>query len=68
MKKFEVLNINCQNCANTIKNALSNEFGDIEVDLSVEPKIVSVDLKNSDDVEKFKSELDDLGFEVSKEL
>ena len=59
--KFKVNNINCINCANTIKNALQDEFGDIKV--SVEEKTVELNL-NENDIEKFKSELDDLGFEV----
>lgn len=67
MKKFEVANINCQNCANTIKGALEDEFGEISVDLSQEPKIVSADIKDSE-VDKFKNELEDLGFSVIKEL
>ena len=60
MKTFEANNIHCQNCANTIKNALEDDFGKIEVDLSK-------DIKDSD-VEKFKSEMADLGFDIIKEL
>ena len=67
MKTFEANNIHCQNCANTIKNALEDDFGKIEVDLSKEPKQVSVNIDDSE-VEKFKAEIADLGFEVIKEL
>lgn len=67
MKKFKVANINCENCANTIKKALEGDFGNIEVDLSVEPRVVSVNLQDSD-VERFKSELDELGFEVIEQI
>lgn len=67
MKTFEVNNVYCQNCANTIKNALEDDFGEIKVDLSKEPRQVSLDIKDSD-VEKFKSEMADLGFDVIKEL
>lgn len=67
MRKFQINGINCQNCANTIKNALKDEFGVIEVDLSVDPKVVILDLNDSK-LEKFKSELDDLGFEFIKEI
>ncbi|CAD7287377.1 heavy-metal-associated domain-containing protein [Campylobacter suis] len=67
MKKFEVANVHCQNCANTIKNALEDDFGTILVDLSCEPRVVSVEISD-DRVENFKSELDDLGFSVIKEL
>ena len=67
MKTFEVNNVHCQNCANTIKNALEDAFGEIKVDLSKEPRQVSLDIKDGD-VEKFKSEMADLGFDVIKEL
>lgn len=67
MKQFKVANVHCQNCANTIKNALEDEFGVIEVDLSREPKVLSVNLDDKD-VEKFISELDDLGFEVIEQI
>lgn len=65
--KFQVSNINCINCANTIKSALEDEFGSIDIDLNQNPRVLSVNLKESQ-VEKFKNELSDLGFEVIKEL
>ncbi|ABS51991.1 heavy-metal-associated domain-containing protein [Campylobacter hominis] len=61
--KFKVENMHCQKCANTIKNALSDEFGEIKTDL--ENKIVSVKIKE-DDVQKFQNEMSDLGFEAIK--
>lgn len=67
MKHFKVANVHCQNCANTIKSGLEDEFGTIEVDLSREPKVVSVNLDDKD-VGKFISELDDLGFEVIEQI
>ena len=67
MKKFEVSNINCQNCANTIKNALKDDYGETEVDLSVQPRVVSVNLDDAK-VENFKRDLADLGFGVIKEI
>lgn len=63
MTKFKVANIHCENCANTIKNALEGEYGEIKVDMSAEPKTVSVNLDGKDEA-KFKEELDDLGFSV----
>ncbi|CAD7287668.1 hypothetical protein LMG7974_00548 [Campylobacter majalis] len=67
MKRFEVANVNCANCAKTIKNALSEKYGVIDVDLSVTPRIVSVDIKQ-ERVNEFMQELDELGFDVIKEL
>lgn len=61
--KFKVENMHCQKCADTIKNALSDEFGEIKTDL--ENKIVSVKIKE-DNVQKFQNEMSDLGFEAIK--
>ena len=61
--KFKVENMHCQKCADTIKNALSDEFGEIKTDL--ENKIVSVKIKE-DDVKNFQNEMSDLGFEAIK--
>lgn len=66
--KFQVKNINCQSCANLIKNSLEDEFGTISIDLTSEPKILTIDI-NSDEVKaKFIDELGELGFEVIKEI
>lgn len=66
--KLEVKNINCQSCVNLIKNSLEDEFGTIIIDLTSEPKILTIDI-NSDEIKaKFINELNELGFEVIKEL
>lgn len=66
--KLEVKNINCQSCVNLIKNSLENEFGTIIIDLTSEPKILTIDI-NSDEIKaKFIDELNELGFEVIKEI
>ncbi|ARQ99469.1 MULTISPECIES: heavy metal transport/detoxification protein [Campylobacter] len=66
--KFEVKNINCQSCVNLIKNSLEDEFGTIIIDLTSEPKILTIDI-NSDEIKaKFIDELNELGFEVIKEI
>ncbi|MBK1993557.1 heavy-metal-associated domain-containing protein, partial [Campylobacter novaezeelandiae] len=64
---FKVANINCQNCANLIKNSLEDEFGKIEVDLSVMPRTIEIDI-TQEKLEDFKKEMSDLGFEVLEEL
>ncbi|MDD3463568.1 MAG: heavy-metal-associated domain-containing protein [Sulfurospirillaceae bacterium] len=51
-KTFEVLNIKCGGCANTVKSKLKSRFPDIEVDLDFEPRKVSATI-NSDDDEKY---------------
>ena len=66
--KFEVKNINCQSCVNLIKNSLEDEFGTIIIDLTSEPKILTIDI-NSDEIKaRFIDELNELGFEVIKEI
>lgn len=65
---YAAQNINCQNCANTIKNALEDDFGIIEVNLNKKPREVSVNLNSQADEEKFKSEMEDLGFNIIKEI
>ena len=66
--KFEVKNINCQSCVNLIKNSLEDEFGDIDIDLSFEPKILSVNITDNQTKAKFIDELDELGFEIIREI
>lgn len=63
--KFEVMNVKCESCANLIKNALSDEFGEISVDVA--NKSVSLDIKESE-VDKFKNEMQDLGFSVASRI
>ena len=64
---FEASNINCQNCANTIKNALREDFGEISVDLSKQPRQVSVQI-DENKVEAFKEAMDELGFEIIRRV
>ncbi len=54
--KFKVANINCQNCANLIKNSLEDIFGEIKIDLDANPRTLSLNLDSSRE-EEFKKEL-----------
>lgn len=65
--KFKVTNINCQNCANLIKNSLEDIFGEIKIDLDANPRTLSLNLDNSRE-EEFKKELSELGFEVLEKI
>lgn len=67
MKKFEVDNVNCGNCANLIKNSLKDEFGDVEVDFSVKPAILTLDIKD-EKIEALKESLKDLNFPILRAL
>jgi copper chaperone CopZ len=61
-RSFAVANIRCEGCANSIKKALAPHFGEVEVDLSKMPRIVTVDLQNEADVDRFKEILIRLGY------
>ncbi|BCD60440.1 MULTISPECIES: heavy-metal-associated domain-containing protein [unclassified Nitratiruptor] len=61
-KSFSVANIRCEGCANSIKKALSPYFGFVDVDLTKEPRIVTVELQNEEDEKKFKEILIGLGY------
>ncbi len=67
MRKFQVENVKCENCANLIKNSLKDEFGVIEVDLNQEPRVLSLQIDEAQ-IPAFKQALDELNFKVIKEL
>lgn len=66
-KTFKSNNISCGSCANLIKASLEEEFGEVIVDLSKEPKEVRLEIQNELDEIKFKEEMSSLGFEIIEE-
>lgn len=44
---FEVINVKCGGCANTLKNALKKDFGEVEVNLDIEPRQITLDIEES---------------------
>ena len=62
---FEVLNLKCSGCANTITKSLSSNFNDLEID--TEKKTVTVDIQNAQDEENLKSSLRALGYPLKSE-
>ncbi len=65
---FEVLNVKCEGCANTLKKALKADFGDVEVNLEVQPRQISLEIKE-EKLQNLKSKLRSLGYPlVSDEL
>jgi len=59
----EVNNIRCDGCASTIKKSLTNEgFTNIEVDLSCEPRKVTVDIKDEASLAQLRTILRKLGY------
>ncbi len=66
-RSYEVLNIRCEGCANSIKKSLLKHFEYVDVDLSKEPRIVTVELKSDDEEKKFKKILIGLGYPLVDE-
>ena len=63
---FEVLNVKCGGCASTIKTKLFEAFGDVEVDLSKDPREITVDIEE-EKVTELKNALKKLGYPMKTE-
>ncbi len=66
-KSFGVLNVRCEGCAHSIKKALAPYFDFIEIDLTKEPRIVTVDIKSGEKEEQFKNILRSLGYPLCED-
>lgn len=67
MRKFAVENVKCENCAKLIKNALRDEFGEVEVNLNAQPRVLSLNVDETR-ISALKNALDELNFSIIKEL
>lgn len=68
LNTVEVNNIRCGGCANTITKALTKEgFTSINIDLSCEPRKVTVDIQNEASLAHFKAILRKLGYPIFNE-
>ena len=67
MRKFAVENVKCENCAKLIKNALRDEFGEVEVDLNAQPRVLSLNIDETR-ISALKNALDELNFSIIKVL
>ncbi len=65
-KTFEVLNVKCGGCANTLKTKLESKFGDVEVNLDVMPREITLEI-NDDRVDELREALKSLGYPMSDE-
>ncbi len=61
---LQVLNVKCGGCAGTLKKELLKEFGEVEVNLEVEPREITLDV-NDEDLEKLKLKLRSLGYPLT---
>jgi len=57
-RTFEVINVKCGGCAGTLTSKLEEQFGAIEVDLSVEPRKITIDIEDA--------QMDDLAIALKK--
>lgn len=65
---FEVANVRCGGCANTITKALKETgFEEVSVDLSCEPRKVTVDITDEAQLARFKAILRSLGYPLTTE-
>jgi copper chaperone CopZ len=60
-KTYEVNNVKCGGCANTLITALEKDFGKVEVDLDVHPRKITLDIHESQE-EALKVKLRGLGY------
>ncbi|MDC0932593.1 heavy-metal-associated domain-containing protein [Arcobacteraceae bacterium] len=63
---FEVENVKCGGCANTLKTKLKETFGEVEVDLSVTPRKITLEI-NDNQLESLKEQLRSLGYPLSSD-
>ena len=66
MKKYEVLNVKCGGCAGTLKSKLKDEFGDVDVDLEVMPRVITIH-KDDIDEDRLREALKTLGYPMVDE-
>ena len=65
-RTLEVINVKCGGCAGTLKKALLEEFGEVEVNLDVTPRLITLDVSD-DKMEDLALKLKKLGYPLSSE-
>lgn len=63
---FEVLNVKCGGCASTLTKSLKEEFGEIEVNLDVMPRQITLDIED-EQKEALKIKLRSLGYPLTND-
>ncbi|MCX6050931.1 MAG: heavy-metal-associated domain-containing protein [Campylobacterales bacterium] len=61
---FEVFNVKCGGCANTLIKNLAEEFGEVSVDLESEPRKITLNIQENQ-IEKLKLILRGLGYPLA---
>ena len=60
-REFKVQNVKCGGCANTLKTSLEKRYKNVEVNLDVHPRIVKLEIEESQ-LDALKKELRSLGY------
>lgn len=63
---FELFNVKCGGCASTLETKLFKEFGEIEVNLDVLPRRITLEIED-EDVVKLSKALRSLGYPFASE-
>lgn len=63
---FEVLNVKCEGCANTLKTKLVKEFGNVEVNLETMPRQITLDIE-PEQIDQLRNILKTIGYPMSDE-
>ncbi|MDK9693023.1 MAG: heavy-metal-associated domain-containing protein [Sulfurimonas sp.] len=66
-KSFRVQNVKCGGCANTIKEALMEEFSEVDVDLMQEPRVITLEIKDEEAEKSFRKKIRSLGYPMEDE-
>jgi copper chaperone len=61
---LEVLNVKCGGCASTLTKSLKDEFGEVNVDLEVQPRKITLDIED-EKLEALKVKLRSLGYPLT---
>ncbi|GGD37833.1 hypothetical protein GCM10012288_09900 [Malaciobacter pacificus] len=61
---FEVLNVKCGGCANTLITSLEKDFGKVEVNLNVTPRKITLDIEENQ-LDDLKTKLRGLGYPLT---
>jgi len=65
-RTLEVHNVKCGGCAGTLTKELLEQFGEVEVNLEVEPRQITLDIED-DKMEELKLKLRSLGYPLTSD-
>ncbi len=65
-QSFEVLNVKCGGCANTLRKRLEPEFGEVDVDLESMPRRITLDIEE-EQLPRLREILKGLGYPMADE-